>query len=47
VTNDDKDGDGVADAEDDCPNLKNAAHLYTELDVEGVACDDDNDNDGV
>ncbi|MGD2128466.1 MAG: cadherin-like domain-containing protein [Lysobacterales bacterium] len=43
----DSDGDGVADADDNCPNHANADQLDLDSDGSGDACDDDDDNDGV
>ena len=43
----DMDGDGVADATDNCPAVANADQLDTDSDGAGDACDDDDDNDGV
>jgi len=40
------DGDGVADAVDNCPNLSNPDQLNTDGDSEGDVCDLDDDNDG-
>ena len=43
----DADGDGVADAKDNCPNAKNAGQEDQDQDGQGDACDDDDDGDGV
>lgn len=43
----DTDGDGIADATDNCPLVANADQLNTDGDGEGDACDTDDDNDGV
>ncbi len=42
----DKDGDGVADGEDNCPDTFNPAQLDFEGDGKGDPCDPDDDNDG-
>ncbi len=43
----DSDGDGVPDAEDNCPMTGNPAQTNTDGDAQGDACDGDDDNDGV
>ncbi len=43
----DDDGDGVADDDDNCPDVSNADQLDTDGDGSGDACDDDDDNDGL
>lgn len=43
----DKDGDGFANNDDNCPNEANADQLDTEADGKGDVCDTDDDNDGV
>ncbi len=43
----DADGDGIADAIDNCPSIANADQTNTDGDSEGDACDADDDNDGV
>ncbi|MEA1053119.1 thrombospondin type 3 repeat-containing protein, partial [Lamprobacter modestohalophilus] len=42
----DSDGDGVVDADDNCPNEANADQANHDSDLDGDACDDDDDNDG-
>ncbi len=42
----DSDNDGIADAEDNCPNKRNANQKDTDGDGMGNRCDDDDDNDG-
>lgn len=41
----DTDGDGVVDPIDNCPNTSNASQQNTDGDLEGDACDGDDDND--
>ena len=45
----DTDGDGIADAADNCPRLVNADQNNTDMHATdgGDACDDDDDNDGL
>jgi hypothetical protein len=43
----DSDGDGVVDAEDNCPQASNADQSDTDDDGQGDACDPDDDNDSV
>ncbi len=43
----DSDGDGVQNAQDNCPLLANADQLDTDLDAAGNVCDADDDNDGL
>jgi hypothetical protein len=43
----DVDGDGVGDAEDNCPEDANPSQKDTDGDTEGNACDPDKDEDGV
>jgi hypothetical protein len=43
----DSDGDGVPDANDNCPSTPNANQLDADGDGAGNACDSDDDNDGV
>ena len=42
----DRDGDGVPDDEDNCPDDANADQANYDGDAEGDVCDDDDDNDG-
>ena len=44
---DDADNDGVADANDNCPNTANADQANTDGDSQGDACDTDDDGDGL
>jgi subtilisin family serine protease len=43
----DTDGDGVADAADNCPGVSNAGQADADGDGAGDACDPDDDNDGA
>lgn len=43
----DDDGDGIENAEDDCPDVSNASQTDSDGDGFGNACDDDDDNDGL
>jgi hypothetical protein len=43
----DTDGDGVADAADNCPTVANAGQANNDGDAQGDACDADDDNDTV
>jgi hypothetical protein len=43
----DSDGDGVADADDNCPNVANPDQADTDGDGTGDACEPDGDGDGV
>ena len=43
----DRDGDGVADADDNCPSTPNPGQEDSDSDGEGDICDFDLDNDGV
>jgi hypothetical protein len=43
----DTDGDGIADAADNCPSVANPDQLNTDGDSLGNACDPDDDNDSV
>jgi hypothetical protein len=43
----DTDGDGVPDAQDNCPDTPNADQLNNDGDSQGDVCDDDDDNDGL
>jgi len=42
----DGDGDGIPDAQDNCPTVYNPAQTDTDGDGQGDACDADDDNDG-
>ena len=43
----DSDGDGVADVQDNCPDIANPSQQDSDGDGSGDACDNDDDNDGV
>lgn len=43
----DRDGDGVADSEDNCVSVPNAGQRDTDGDLRGDACDKDKDGDGM
>jgi len=43
----DSDGDGILDADDNCPDTANSDQTNTDGDAEGDACDLDDDGDGV
>ena len=43
----DGDGDGIEDADDNCPEDANVGQVDTDGDGQGDACDTDDDNDGV
>jgi hypothetical protein len=43
----DADGDGISDANDNCPNTANANQANNDGDTLGDVCDSDDDNDGV
>lgn len=43
----DQDGDGIADASDNCPSVSNSNQTNTDSDSEGNECDIDDDNDGM
>jgi hypothetical protein len=47
LVEDDKDGDGVLDVSDNCPEVANADQANNDGDSAGDACDADDDNDGV
>lgn len=47
VVNCDRDGDGVNDEQDNCPDVPNASQANNDGDAQGDACDPDDDNDGV
>ena len=43
----DKDGDGIVDQVDNCPDDFNPSQADHDSDMWGDACDDDDDNDGI
>jgi hypothetical protein len=43
----DTDGDGITDAQDNCPGIPNNDQLNNDGDAQGDVCDDDDDNDGL
>ncbi len=43
----DRDGDGVPNDKDNCPDVMNPDQANADGDAQGDACDDDDDNDGV
>lgn len=47
ITGDDRDLDGVIDAEDNCPDTHNPQQSDLDLDGEGDACEPDMDSDGI
>jgi hypothetical protein len=43
----DKDGDGIPDSQDKCPDVSDPQQVDTDGDGNGDVCDDDDDNDGI
>ena len=47
VCDDDRDGDGILNTEDNCPDVSNADQTDMDGDGEGDVCDDDRDGDSI